>query len=196
MLSQQKMMNKIIFKKLALIYGALDVLLIIICAYFGALYVLNSQLALICAFLIALASFYGYAKRVNVKARQAKISDFDEYFNEDDEIIATSADSTSAGQDNAQVIKQENVQVAKQESEVAKQENVQVAKQEAKKPKIPFSAYDFLSALAPLRLASYALLVLCFFWLFKNNLFLAIPFLAGLSVMPLGALIAGIFFKA
>ena len=96
-------MNKIIFKKLALIYGALDVLLIIICAYFGALYVLNSQLALICAFLIALASFYGYARRVNVKARQAKISDFDEYFNEDDEIIATNADSTSAGQDNAQV---------------------------------------------------------------------------------------------
>ena len=186
MLSQQKMMNKIIFKKLALIYGALDVLLIIICAYFGALYVLNSQLALICAFLIALASFYGYARRVNVKARQAKISDFDEYFNEDDEIIATNAGSTSAGQNSAQVAK----------SEVTKQESVQVAKQEAKKPKIPFSAYDFLSALAPLRLASYALLVLCFFWLFKNNLFLATPFLAGLGVMPLGALIAGIFFKA
>lgn len=173
MLSQQKMMNKIIFKKLALIYGALDVLLIIICAYFGALYVLNSQLALICAFLIALASFYGYARRVNVKARQANVNDnFDEFFDEYDEEIITNDESKDAAKSSA-----------KESSKKTK-------------PKIPFSAYDFISALAPLRLASYALLVLCFFWLFKNNLFLAIPFLAGLGVMPLGALIAGIFSKA
>ena len=65
-------------KKLALIYLCSDAVLIVICAYFGAVHVLNSQVSLISSSLIILASFLGYKKRVEKKIANADISAFDD----------------------------------------------------------------------------------------------------------------------
>ncbi len=163
-------------KKFALFYAGLDLALIAVCAYFGAIHILNSQLGLICAFLIALASFYGYAKRVKLKAQNAVIKDID------DEIFDDEIDELS---------KNNYDEILTKTPKTKPNFNDPNAKNPTK-AKIPFSAYEFIGAFGPLRLAGYALLVLCFFGLLKNNLFEPISFLAGVAIMPFGALLANV----
>lgn len=170
-------------KKFALFYAGLDLALIAVCAYFGAIHILNSQLGLICAFLVALASFYGYAKRVKLKAQNALINDID------DEIFDDEIDELSKNNYDEILTKTPN----KPEQTPKTQPNFNDPN--AKNPtkaKIPFSAYEFIGAFGPLRLAGYAFLVLCFFGLLKNNLFEPISFLAGVAIMPFGALLANV----
>lgn len=170
-------------KKFALFYAGLDLALIAVCAYFGAIHILNSQLGLICAFLVALASFYGYAKRVKLKAQNAIIDDIDDEIFDDeiDELSKNNYDEILTKTPN----KIEQTPKTKPNSNDPKSQN-------ATKAKIPFSAYEFIGAFGPLRLAGYALLVLCFFGLLKNNLFEPISFLAGVAIMPFGALLANV----
>lgn len=170
-------------KKFALFYAGLDLALIAVCAYFGAIHILNSQLGLICAFLIALASFYGYAKRVKLKAQNALIND------SDDEIFDDEIDELS--KNNYDEILTKTPNKTEQTPKTKPNFNDPNAKNPTK-AKIPFSAYEFIGAFGPLRLAGYALLVLCFFGLLKNNLFEPISFLAGVAIMPFGALLANV----
>lgn len=179
-------------KKFALFYAGLDLALIAVCAYFGAIHILNSQLGLICAFLVALASFYGYAKRIKLKAQNAIIDDIDdEIF--DDEICG------SIKSDDDEIYKplKSDDEILNKPANQTKQAPIQPnfndpKSQNLTKAKIPFSAYEFIGAFGPLRLAGYALLVLCFFGLLKNNLFEPISFLAGVAIMPFGALLANV----
>lgn len=170
-------------KKFALFYAGLDLVLIAVCAYFGAIHILNSQLGLICAFLIALASFYGYAKRVKLKAQNALINDID------DEIFDDEIDELS--KNNYDEILTKTPNKIEQTPKTKPNFNDPNAKNPTK-AKIPFSAYEFIGAFGPLRLAGYALLILCFFGLLKNNLFEPISFLAGVAIMPFGALLANV----
>lgn len=170
-------------KKFALFYAGLDLALIAVCAYFGAIHILNSQLGLICAFLVALASFYGYAKRVKLKAQNALINDID------DEIFDDEIDELS--KNNYDEILTKTPNKIEQTPKTKPNFNDPNAKNPTK-AKIPFSAYEFIGAFGPLRLAGYALLVLCFFGLLKNNLFEPISFLAGVAIMPFGALLANV----
>ena len=170
-------------KKFALFYAGLDLALIAVCAYFGAIHILNSQLGLICAFLVALASFYGYAKRVKLKAQNALIDDID------DEIFDNEIDELS--KNNYDEILTKTPNKIEQTPKTKPNFNDPNAKNPTK-AKIPFSAYEFIGAFGPLRLAGYALLVLCFFGLLKNNLFEPISFLAGVAIMPFGALLANV----
>ena len=170
-------------KKFALFYAGLDLVLIAVCAYFGAIHILNSQLGLICAFLISLASFYGYAKRVKFKAQNVLINDID------DEIFDDEIDELS--KNNYDEILTKTPNKTEQTPKTKPNFNDPSAKNPTK-AKIPFSAYEFIGAFGPLRLAGYALLVLCFFGLLKNNLFEPISFLAGVAIMPFGALLANV----
>lgn len=170
-------------KKFALFYAGLDLALIAVCAYFGAIHILNSQLGLICAFLVALASFYGYAERVKLKAQNALIDDID------DEIFDDEIDELS--KNNYDEILTKTPNKIEQTPKTKPNFNDPNAKNPTK-AKIPFSAYEFIGAFGPLRLAGYALLVLCFFGLLKNNLFEPISFLAGVAIMPFGALLANV----
>lgn len=170
-------------KKFALFYAGLDLALIAVCAYFGAIHILNSQLGLICAFLISLASFYGYAKRVKLKAQNALINDID------DKIFDDEIDELS--KNNYDEILTKTPNKIEQTPKTKPNFNDPNAKNPTK-AKIPFSAYEFIGAFGPLRLAGYALLVLCFFGLLKNNLFEPISFLAGVAIMPFGALLANV----
>ena len=168
-------------KKLALIYLCSDAVLIVICAYFGAVHVLNSQVALISSSLIILASFLGYKKRVAKKIATADISAFDD----------VNENSRSPSQD--EVANLENSRIPN-ENEAKNARNSRISNE--KTPKIPLRLYEFGSVLSPLRLLGYVLLILAFFILLKKELFEPLSFLAGIAVMPISALFSAVFIKA
>ena len=168
-------------KKLALIYLCSDAVLIAICAYFGAVHVLNSQVALISSSLIILASFLGYKKRVAKKIATADISAFDDV-NENSRI--PSQDEV-ANLGNARI---------PDENEAKNARNSRIPNE--KTPKIPLRLYEFGSLFSPLRLLGYVLLILAFFILLKKELFEPLSFLAGIAVMPISALFSAVFIKA
>lgn len=171
-------------KKLALIYLCIDAVLIAICAYFGAVHVLNSQVALISSSLIILASFLGYKKRVAKKIATADISAFDDVFDDNENSRIPSQD---------EVANLENSRIPSQD-EVAKLGNSRIPNE--KTPKIPLRLYEFGSLFSPLRLLGYVLLILTFFILLKKELFEPLSFLAGIAVMPISALFSAVFIKA
>ena len=171
-------------KKLALIYLCSDAVLIAICAYFGAVHVLNSQVALISSSLIILASFLGYKKRVAKKIATADISAFDDVFDEDENSRIPSQD---------EVAKLENSRIPN-ENEAKNARNSRIPNE--KTPKIPLRLYEFGSVFSPLRLLGYVLLILAFFILLKKELFEPLSFLAGIAVMPISALFSAVFIKA
>ena len=171
-------------KKLALIYLCIDAVLIAICAYFGAVHVLNSQVALISSSLIILASFLGYKKRVAKKIATADISAFDDVFDDNENSRIPSQD---------EVANLENSRIPSQD-EVAKLGNSRIPNE--KTPKIPLRLYEFGSLFSPLRLLGYVLLILTFFILLKKELFEPLSFLAGIAVMPISALFSALFIKA
>ena len=168
-------------KKLALIYLCSDAVLIVICAYFGAVHVLNSQVALISSSLIILASFLGYKKRVAKKIATADISAFDD----------VNENSRIPSQD--EVAKLGNSRIPN-ENEAKNTRNSRIPNE--KTPKIPLRLYEFGSVFSPLRLLGYVLLILAFFILLKKELFEPLSFLAGIAVMPISALFSAVFIKA
>ena len=168
-------------KKLALIYLCSDAVLIAICAYFGAVHVLNSQVALISSSLIILASFLGYKKRVAKKIATTDISAFDD----------VNENSRIPSQD--EVANLGNSRIP-DENEAKNARNSRISNE--KTPKIPLRLYEFGSVLSPLRLLAYVLLILAFFILVKKELFEPLSFLAGIAVMPISALFSAVFIKA
>ena len=168
-------------KKLALIYLCIDAVLIAICAYFGAVHVLNSQVALISSSLIILASFLGYKKRVEKKIETTDISAFDD----------VNENSRIPSQD--EVANLGNSRIPN-ENEAKNSRNSRIPNE--KTPKIPLRLYEFGSVLSPLRLLGYVLLILAFFILLKKELFEPLSFLAGIAVMPISALFSAVFIKA
>ena len=168
-------------KKLALIYLCSDAVLIAICAYFGAVHVLNSQVALISSSLIILASFLGYKKRVAKKIATADISAFDD----------VNENSRIPSQD--EVANLGNSRIPN-ENEAKNARNSRIPNE--KTPKIPLRLYEFGSVFSPLRLLGYVLLILAFFILLKKELFEPLSFLAGIAVMPISALFSAVFIKA
>ena len=171
-------------KKLAFIYLCSNAVLIVICAYFGAVHVLNSQVALISSSLIILASFLGYKKRVAKKIATADISAFDDVFDEDENSRIPSQD---------EVAKLGNSRIPN-ENEAKNARNSRIPNE--KTPKIPLRLYEFGSVFSPLRLLGYVLLILTFFILLKKELFEPLSFLAGIAVMPISALFSAVFIKA
>ena len=168
-------------KKLALIYLCSNAVLIVICAYFGAVHVLNSQVSLISSSLIILASFLGYKKRVEKKIATTDISAFDDV-NENSKI--PSQDEV-ANLGNSRI---------PDENEAKNARNSRIPNE--KTPKIPLRLYEFGSVFSPLRLLGYVLLILAFFILVKKELFEPLSFLAGIAVMPISALFSAVFIKA
>ena len=171
-------------KKLALIYLCSNAVLIVICAYFGAVHVLNSQVALISSSLIILASFLGYKKRVAKKIATADISAFDDVFDDNENSRIPSQD---------EVAKLGNSRIPN-ENEAKNTRNSRIPNE--KTPKIPLRLYEFGSLFSPLRLLGYVLLILAFFILLKKELFEPLSFLAGIAVMPISALFSAVFIKA
>lgn len=66
------------FKKLAIFYFFLDLALIVAMSYFGALWILNSQIGLFCSLVILFSSYCGYKKRIEYKSKNCEPDDEDE----------------------------------------------------------------------------------------------------------------------
>nr|MBP3723949.1 hypothetical protein [Campylobacter sp.] len=166
-------------RNLILSYVCLDFLLILVCSFFGAKFVLNSQLAMICASLILFASFYGYKKQVIKKAEILQNSD-DLSLYQNNQIYAEFDENDTNLSPNSQ--NSSNLEP-----------NLAQTNLEDPKEKISFSSFEIFTALKPFRLFSYAFLVAVFFVLKNNDLFEPFSFLSGLAVMPIGVFVAGIF---
>ncbi|MEE3776252.1 hypothetical protein V2I28_01950 [Campylobacter sp. CX2-4080-23] len=73
------------FKNLAIFYLILDALLIAITSAYGAVELLNSQIAFICSNLILFASYLGYKNRVKNRSINYELSDKELEIFEDEE---------------------------------------------------------------------------------------------------------------
>ena len=83
------------FKNLAIFYLILDLLLIAITSAFGAVELLNSQVAFISSTLILFASYLGYKNRVKNRSINYKLSDKELEIFEDDENSDKNSDKNS-----------------------------------------------------------------------------------------------------
>lgn len=163
------------FRNLALFYLVLDTVLIAVSSAFGAVALLNSQVAFICSTLILFASYFGYKNRVKNKSINYELSqqELELFEDNEDDLDAINSDDIS-------------------NSNGANSSNLNTDKT-AKKP-AKFRKIDILGAFKPLRLLSYLVLILAFFVLLRHEIFEPIAFLAGLALMPLGVFCAGVFY--
>lgn len=152
------------FRNLAFFYLILDAILIATSSAFGAVALLNSQVAFICSTLILFASYFGYKSRVENKSVNYQLSEQELELFEDD-------------------IDEQTQELDTQDS------NNKNDKKPAK-----FRKIDILGAFKPLRLISYLILIVAFFVLLRHGILEPIAFLAGLALMPLGVFCAGVFY--
>lgn len=152
------------FRNLAFIYLILDAILIAISSAFGAVALLNSQVAFICSTLILFASYFGYKSRVENKSVNYQLSEQElELFEDDIDDQTQELDTQDSNNKN--------------DKKLAK-----------------FRKIDILGAFKPLRLLSYFILIIAFFVLLRHGILEPIAFLAGLALMPLGVFCAGVFY--
>lgn len=158
------------FKNLVIFYLILDLLLIAITSAFGAVELLNSQVAFICSTLILFASYFGYKSRVENKSVNYQLSE------QELELFEDSEDEQIKNNDNSDNLNKKNF-TTKSDKKLAK-----------------FRKIDILGAFKPLRLLSYFILIISFFVLLRHGILEPIAFLAGLALMPLGVFCAGVFY--
>ncbi|WP_086228095.1 hypothetical protein [Campylobacter sp. P0109] len=158
------------FKNLAFFYLILDAILIAISSAFGAVELLNSQVAFICSTLILFASYFGYKSRVENKSVNYQLSE------QELELFEDSEDEQIKNNDNSDNLNKKNF-TTKSDKKLAK-----------------FRKIDILGAFKPLRLLSYFILIISFFVLLRHGILEPIAFLAGLALMPLGVFCAGVFY--
>lgn len=152
------------FRNLAFFYLILDAILIAISSAFGAVALLNSQVAFICSTLILFASYFGYKSRVENKSVNYQLSEQElELFEDSEDEQTQELDTQDSNNKND------------------------------KKP-AKFHKIDILGAFKPLRLISYLILIAAFFVLLRHGILEPIAFLAGLALMPLGVFCAGVFY--
>lgn len=152
------------FRNLAFFYLILDAILIAISSAFGAVALLNSQVAFICSTLILFASYFGYKSRVENKSVNYQLSEQELELFEDSE------------------------------DEQIQELNTQDSNNKNDKKLAKFRKIDILGAFKPLRLLSYFILIIAFFVLLRHGILEPIAFLAGLALMPLGVFCAGVFY--
>ena len=152
------------FKNLTFFYLILDAILIAISSAFGAVALLNSQVAFICSTLILFASYFGYKSRVENKSVNYQLSE------QELELFEDSEDEQIQELDTQNINNKNDKKLAK------------------------FRKIDILGAFKPLRLLSYFILIIAFFVLLRHGILEPIAFLAGLALMPLGVFCAGVFY--
>lgn len=144
-------------KKYSFSFLIANCFLILISAYFGSFWLINTQLAFISSFFITLASYFSYKKMINHRIKTNDIPNFDDDF-----------DDINKNHDKS--------------NNLNKKTNILIKKN--KKEKIKQTIKSYKGFLAPLRLASYAFLILSFLFLNAKNWLLVFPFLLGLSIIP------------
>ena len=171
----------------AKVFIVLDLCLIIYSIIFqNSLWVLNAQVAFIGSLLITIASFLSYKR--NVQNRLSNLDTSKHMTSEDRDKIDEIDDPYDLYTEYEEI--PEDELTPEKIKEIIQDEKSKVKKNSFKNT--VFSAGGFVSIY---RIIGYTALVFGFFALNNNKIFLAVPFLLGLSIIPLGVLAAKFVFN-
>jgi hypothetical protein len=149
-----------------------DFVLIVLSAFMGKFWLLNTQVAFICSTLITLASFYSYKRSIN---KRIDMGDNGIYKDSYDEL-----------EDPYNLF----------EEEADKKEKQAKKKGGAVTYVIKGFASGIGGALNIYRIVAYGILIVSFLYLNRHNLFNPIPFFLGLSVVPIASLMSNLSSKS
>lgn len=182
------MINKNIIS-FAKVFLVLDAVLILYGFIFqNVIWVLNTQVAFVGSLLVTLASFLAY--RRNVNNRLSTLEEKSEHQSLEDRDKIDEIDDPYDLYSEYEEIPEEELTTEKIK-EIINDEKSKVKKNSLKNAFT--SAGGFVSVY---RIFGYGSLVFGFFALNNNGIFLAVPFLIGLGVVPLGTLLSKLFSKS
>ncbi|RXJ77932.1 hypothetical protein CRV03_02880 [Arcobacter sp. F155] len=172
----------------AKVFLVLDAILIIYSLIFqNATWALNTQVAFLGSLFVTLASFLAY--RRNVNNRLSTLDEKSEHQSLEDRDKVDEIDDPFDLYSEYEEIPEEELTTEKIK-EIIKDEKSKVKKHSIKNAFT--SAGGFVSIY---RILGYGSLIFGFFALNNNGIFLAVPFLIGLGVVPLGTLLSKLVFK-
>ncbi|WP_258238325.1 hypothetical protein [Arcobacter sp. CECT 8983] len=179
--------NKYIFD-FAKVFLILDASLVLYSFIFqNAIWALNTQVAFLGSLFVTLASFLAY--RRNVNNRLSTLEKKSEHKSLEDRDKIDEIDDPYDLYSEYEEIPEEELTTEKIK-EIIKDEKSKVKRHSIKNTFT--SASSFVSIY---RILGYGSLVFGFFALNNNGIFLAVPFLIGLSVVPFGTLLSKLVFK-
>ncbi len=149
----------------------------------GGLWLINTQVAFICSMVIVFASFLSYRGMIEKRLENGEIpEERDELDKIDDKYGLFDEDENMEAKD------------------LSKEEFVKLYKEERKKSGGIKQTFSNLfksgrGVFNPIRLKSYVLLCISMLFLIKNELFSAIPFLVGISAVPISSMVLGFLLK-
>lgn len=160
--------------RLLYMYLGLDGVLLLSSLFLGHAWVLNSQVAFGCSLLITYATFFSYKRMVERRLEAGMIP------YENDEEDEEEDDPHGLWKEEAPLPEPVDMKTMIQE-EKARQKG---AKKYGKNLK-----NSLIGMVFPFRLVAYLTLLIAFLALNRHELFAAIPFMLGLSVVPVGSVI-------
>ncbi|PKI82033.1 hypothetical protein CP960_01500 [Malaciobacter halophilus] len=177
-------------KSFAKVFLLVDLCIIVYALIFqNSYWLLNSQVAFFASVIITVASFISYKKNVQNRLRnydkslETKVEDSRDKVDEID-------DPFDLYSEDVEPVKEEDLTPQKIK-QIIQEEKSKVKRNSLKNT--VFSATGFVSIY---RLFGYAILIFGFFALNNNNLFLPIPFLIGLGIVPIAVLFTKAIIKS
>ncbi|WP_428025560.1 hypothetical protein [Arcobacter sp.] len=173
-------------KKFAKLFFIIDFGVVLFCILSNNyLWLINTQVAFISSLFISLATFLSYKRNV---AKRLENIDYDATLSTDRDEIDKIDDPYDLYSEDE--INEKTEFSAKEIKDIIKEE-----KSKIKQNSIKNTIYTTTSFISIYRVVGYALLVFGFFSLTNNGVFSAMPYLAGLFIVPLSMLCAKFILK-
>jgi hypothetical protein len=173
-----------ILKKYLKVFLFLDIVLIVLFLVFSTTQnLINSQVAFFSVLIIVFGSFLGYHRNIS---KQIENFDTDAYTNQDNDAIDKIEDPYDLYSEDG----------ITEETEISTEEFKQIIKEEKQnlKRNTVSNTLKSASGFASLyRIIGYVFLVIGFFYLNNNEMFDAISYIIGISIIPLAVLIINLF---
>ena len=161
--------------KYYLAYIGVNIVLIIISYFMGGLWLINTQVGFICSMIIVIASFFSYRSMIEKRLQNGD--------------IPQERDERDKIDDKYQVFNEKKI--------LNNREFMALDKKNRKKAsgiKLFFtSLFKSKSAIfGPLRIMAYLLFISSIYFLVNNDIFSMLPFLVGVSMVPVSSILSGI----
>lgn len=163
-------------------------LIIYAITFHDKIWLLNTQVAFFGSLFVTIASFLSYRRNINNRLSNFEATNESKLVDDRDKVDEID-DPFDLYSEDIEAIPEEELTPEKIK-EIIKDEKSKVKKNSFKNT--VFSAGGFVSIY---RILGYGFLIFGFFALNNNKLFLAVPFLIGLSVVPIGTLISKLVFN-
>ena len=181
-------MNSTQIKNFIKVFIVLDLFLILYAFLFqNVTWLLNTQVAFLASFFITISSYFSYRKNVNNRLSNLEKKNDSKILEDRDKIDEI---------DDPYDLYSEYEEIP--EEELTTEKIKQIIKEEKLKVKRNSIKNTFTSVggfVSIYRFFAYGFLVLGFFALNNNKIFIAIPFLIGLSIIPLGTLLSKLIYS-